>query len=647
MKYITALLACIAMNTYAQERVINIAEAESKAALRHAGHDEQAQSVTNNYDLKYCRLQFFIDPNVNYIKGAVTSYFEPTSGSFNQINFDFSDSLNIDSIFYHGIPLAYSQLSGDILQITLPSVIPPGVPDSVTVYYKGTPVNSGFGSFNQTTHNGVPIIWTLSEPFGAKDWWPCKQDLDDKIDSMDIIVTCPQAYRDGSNGILISEIQNADSTKTYHWQTHYPIAAYLVAIAVTNYAYYTDYLTMSNGDSLPIVNYIYPEDLSSAQSQLPDIKNVIKLYDSLLIDYPFKAEKYGHAQFGWGGGMEHQTMSYVVGFYHSLIAHECAHQWFGDRVTLGSWQDIWLNEGFATYMEALTEEFLFPGNWSNWKSTTLSNVVSKLNGSVLCTDTTDINRIFDGRLSYNKGAYLLHMLRWQLGDSLFFQSLRSYLNDPQLSYNYARTPDLISHCEQVSGQNLTKFFDQWYYKQGYPSYHLTWNQHNDNFILKIDQRQSDTSVSFFEMPVPIELKGPQGDTSIVINHTFSGQLFVSTVNFAVDSVFFDPQLWILSAGNRITFDPSLSPDNLNPSSSQLFVYPNPASTQVKIYTTAYVQLKEANIYDVLGNVVAKHQITPSTMPYEIDISDLAQGVYSLSITTSLGVITKKIVRLKQ
>ncbi len=650
--FILILLSCLVIRVHAQisnpvEQINSIAQSEGKAASQRLSHVDHISSVTDNYDLKYHRLQFKVDPNISYIQGIVTSYFEPTTVGFNQINFDLDVTMTVDSVIYHGSSLSFSQLTGDILQINLPSVISQSTLDSVAVFYQGAPVSSGFGSFNQTTHSGVPVIWTLSESYGAKDWWPCKQELDDKIDSMDIIVNTPQAYRAASNGLLISEVLNVDSTKTYHWQTHYPIAAYLVAIAVTNYAYYTDYVTMSNGDSVPILNYIYPEDLTTAQTELPDIKNVIKLYDSLLIDYPFKAEKYGHAQFSWGGGMEHQTMSFVTSFTHSLIAHECAHQWFGDRVTLGSWQDIWLNEGFATYMEAITEEYLFPANWNPWKASMISNITSNTGGSVLCTDTTNLNRIFDGRLSYNKGAYLLHMLRWQLGDSLFFLSLRNYLNNPALAYNYAKTPDLIYHLEQTSGQNLTQFFNQWYYNQGYPEYHLTWNQAGTDFIIKIDQQQSDPSVSFFEMPLPVELRGAGHDTTIVLSHSFSGQVFYSTLNFTVDSVFFDPQLWILSANNRVTFDPTLNINNTNPLASQLYTYPNPASSQVKIYTTSFVQLKEVDIYDALGKLVAKHTLTPSALPYSVDISNLAQGVYSLRISTSLGVVMKKIVRLKE
>ncbi len=429
----------------------------------------------DNYDLKYHRCEWEIDPAVYFIKGAITSYFKPTVSGFNQIAFDFSDSLDVDSVKYHNSVLSSIQLGGDVIQISLPSVIPINTLDSITVYYHGVPPSTGFGSFIQSTHNGVPVVWTLSEPFGAKEWWPCKQSLNDKIDSVDIFITTPQIYRAASNGLLLSENISGNS-KIYHWKTRYPVAAYLIAAAVTNYSTYSDFVPLPGGDSLQVLNYVYPEGDSLARTLTPAIIEIIKFYDSIAVTYPFANEKYGHAQFGWGGGMEHQTMSFVVGFNYSLIAHECAHQWFGDHITCGSWQDIWLNEGFATYFEGLTVERYFPGNWLQWKTSAVNNITSWPGGSVLCDDTTSVNRIFDGRLSYNKGGYLLHMLRWKLGDSIFFLSLKNYLNDPLLAGKYARTPDLIAHFEAASNQSLTSFFNQWYYNQGFPSYHLLWGQ---------------------------------------------------------------------------------------------------------------------------------------------------------------------------
>ncbi len=617
---------------------INIPEMEQKAQT--AKSRSVLSGAADNYDMKYNRCEWKIDPAVNYINGIVTSYFKPTVNAFNQIEFDFTDSLTVDSVKYHNTVLSFSQLSGDILQAALPAVIPINTLDSVTVYYHGAPPSNGFGSFIQSTHNNVPVIWTLSEPYGAKEWWPCKQSLNDKIDSVDIFVTTPSAYRAASNGLLLSE-NASGGTKIYHWKTRYSIAAYLVAIAVTNYSAYTNHVPLPGGDSLLVLNYVYPESDSLARTQTPDIINVIKFYDSLTITYPFSNEKYGHAQFGWGGGMEHQTMSFVVQFNHSLIAHECAHQWFGDHVTCGSWQDIWLNEGFATYFEGLTEERFFSNTWMDWKSNALTSIISMPGGKVLCDDTTSVNRIFDSRLSYNKGGYLLHMLRWKLGDSLFFLSLKNYLNDPMLAGKYAHTPDLIAHFEATGNQNLTSFFNEWYYNQGFPSYHLLWGQTGAAVTLTVNQTQSDPSVSFFEMPIPVKFIGQSKDTTIVFNHTHSGQVFNFNVPFPIISVQFDPKLWLISGGNTVTGIleyPSIS--------DQIIVYPNPANDNLNI-----LSLNNANtvtsieITDVLGKLVFKSDDYKGIQKVvTININQFVKGTYFIKTILKSGVNYKTLIK---
>ncbi|MGZ4118491.1 MAG: hypothetical protein ACXVPY_13460 [Bacteroidia bacterium] len=303
MKKIILLLIAIIFSVkfYAQEQINNKSEIDIPAMEAKAQSAKLRSILTlvvNNYDLIYHRCEWKIDPDTNYISGAVTTYFKPKAAGFNQIQFDLSTVLTVDSVKYHSAPVTFAQLTGDLLQITLPGIIPVNTLDSITVYYQGTPASSGFGSFNKTTHAGAPIIWTLSEPFGAKDWWPCKQDLIDKMDSLDVIVTTPQINRVASNGLLVSETLSG-TNKIFHWKTKYPIAAYLLGVAVTNYVYYSNYVPLSPTDSIEVLNYVYPEDLAVAQSETPDIINVIKFYDSLTIVYPFANEKYGHAEFGW------------------------------------------------------------------------------------------------------------------------------------------------------------------------------------------------------------------------------------------------------------------------------------------------------------------------------------------------------------
>ncbi len=594
----------------------------SHAAAFLLNNPHKILTTGSDFDIKYFRCNWQIDPTQLYISGSVMTLFEPKS-TLSQIQFDLVSALTVDSVIYHSANTTFSH-TNDILTVMLPATISNGIHDSVEVFYHGVPPGSGFGSFNISTHNGSPVLWTLSEPFFASDWWPCKNSLTDKADSLDVLVTMDTIYRVASNGKLINEIFNG-AHKTVHWKSTYPISSYLVAIAVTNYAVYSDYVPLAGGDSLQVLNYVYPENLTTAQLQTTQIIPIIQLYDSLAIEYPFKNEKYGHAQFNWGGGMEHQTMSFVINFGQSLIAHECAHQWFGDLVTCGSWEDIWLNEGFATYFEGLTKERYFPAQWYSWKQQKISNITSQPNGSVKCTDTTDVSRIFNGRLTYDKGSYLLHMLRWQLGDNIFFNAIRNYLNDPALKFGYAKTPDLIQHLQTASGQNLSVFFNQWYYNQGFPSYQVSWSQNNQQVYVQINQTTSDPSVTFFEMPVPIHFSGAGHDTTLVFNHTFSGQLFTATIPWQVSTVDFDPDLWILSANNQVTTGIASLKRN---TASNLSISPNPAGEKITV-SILYPSKGKLLITDAAGKIVLKEEVM-NEKTKTIRVSDWKKGTYIIS-----------------
>lgn len=601
---------------------VNIPELENKA--RAGSFNSVSSNLINNYDIKYHRCEWQINPAVNYIRGCITSYFIPSITNFNKIQFDLSNSLTIDSIKYHHLLLPFRMLLTDVLEIDLPAIIPQNSFDSISVYYQGAPIATGNGSFICSTHNGTPIMWTLSEPFGARDWWPCKQSLNDKIDSVDIIVTVPSGNRVASNGLLIAET-NLGATEIFHWKTKYPIAAYLIGIAVTNYVQYSNYVPLSNNDSVQVLNYVYPEYLSDASKQTKDIVGIIKLYDSLLIPYPFTKEKYGHAQFGWGGGMEHQTMSFMGGFSYGLMAHECAHQWFGDYITCGSWEDIWLNEGFATYLEGLTVEHYFPKDWQRWKEAKINNITSQPDGSVMVDDTLSRERIFYGRLTYDKGAYLLNMLRWKLGDSVFFNSLKNYLNDSKLAAGYAKTPDLIRHIELTSGRPLKNFFNQWYYNQGYPSYHLVYSQSNQEVDLIVNQTQSHPSVAFFDMPIAIKFIGFNEDTTIVFDHHFSGEHFLVNLNFQVIDLQFDPDLRILSANNSVRKIVTESP---------VVIFPNPTKKDISV--SIFLVNPEDLVFEIAdsrGRIVYTENVraTGKNLQKNIVTSDFANGIYFFKV----------------
>jgi len=605
--------------------------AEAEAGHAHSLLNFRSSAFTENYDITYQRMAWTVDPATRYISGSVTTYFEPLTQPFPSIAFDMAGELDVLAVRYRGNELStFSHLKAeDRLEILLEPFFQgnPGQIDSITVLYEGVPPNSGFGSFVQSSHQGIPIIWTLSEPYGAKDWWPCKMSLNDKIDSIDVRVTTPVPYCVASNGLLAAEIPNGDSTTTFHWRHRHPIVTYLIAIAVTEYEVFSDFVPVPDGPDIEVLNYVYAEDLDEAVNRLDATVGIMEFFNQRFGRYPFADEKYGHAQFGFGGGMEHQTMSFMGGFSHSLQAHELAHQWFGDKVTLGSWQDIWLNEGFATYLDGLTYEAgLYPTDWRSWLAGKIASVTSRPDGAVFVDDTTNVARIFSGRLSYNKGAMLLHMLRWKLGDDDFFQAVRNYVDDPALAFGFARTADLQHHLEAQSGQKLDEFFDDWLYGEGYPSYTVQWTVGQGQIELTLFQQTSHPSVDFFEMPVPIRVLGQGQDTILRLDHTFSGQRFVARLPFQAEAVQFDPDYWLVSRDNTVEQITRIGEPGW---ASAVQLYPNPVRTSLQVDWPKQLKNPVFRLFSPAG--VQVRQLVPKRNPAVISVRDLPAGIYWLTI----------------
>lgn len=644
MKRILLLVFCfITTLTFGQdfnETLNSIREAEAKSALHQMLF--RANPNTGNYNVTYHKLELTVDPSVAFISGVVTTHFQAKE-NMSEVTFDLADNMTVSQVMQNGNSLSFTQNANDELIITLFQTLNTGQTGIVEITYSGNPISSGFGSFEVNTHNGKPVLWTLSEPYGAKGWWPCKQDLIDKIESIDVYITTPQfnstsdEYVAVSNGLEVSQTING-SNKTTHYHHNYPIPAYLVAIAVTNYSVYS-HTVPNNGNPFDIVNYVYPEDLGYAQTNTPVTVDIMNLFTNLFEEYPFASEKYGHAQFGWGGGMEHTTVSFMGSFDRNLIAHELAHQWFGNKITCGSWKDIWLNEGFATYLSGLTIENL-DGNsaFTTWKQQRNNSITSQPGGAVYLTDTDtlSVNRIFSGRLSYNKGAMVLHMLRKKVGDANFFQGLKDYLSDTDHAYAYAKTQDFIPIMEAASGQSLTEFFSDWLYNQGYPSYTIEWNQISPTEVkTTITQTQSDASVSYFEAPVPLRFLGTMGEVlDVTLNNTTNTEEFFNTVNFTVANVVFDPESDLISKSNTVQLGLYEPPIDL-----EFRIYPNPASQSFTIQKPESLIVSEIRIFNALGQLL--HQTPWSS---NIDVSTLASGLLFVQFQTNEGTINKSLLK---
>ncbi|RZJ66344.1 MAG: T9SS type A sorting domain-containing protein, partial [Flavobacterium sp.] len=593
-----------------------------------------ANQNTANYDVVYHRLDLTVNPAVQFISGSITTNFIALE-SMSTMTFDMSQFLTATAVTFNSANVPFAQNENDELIISLPSTLAPGASGTVKVTYSGSPTDEQ-EAFVTDTHNGTPILWTLSEPYGAKDWWPCKQDLNDKVENIDVYITAPANYVAVANGLQLGQTTSGNN-KITHFQHNYPIPAYLIAIAVTNYATFTQQAGTAP-NNFPIVNYIYPENLSQAQQQLAVTLPIMDLFEDLFETYPFHEEKYGHAQCGFGGGMEHTTVSFMGSFGRELVAHELAHQWFGDKITCGTWNDIWLNEGFATYLSGLVVENL-DGNDSfiNWKANRIESITFFPGGSVYVPDELidNVGRIFSNRLSYNKGAMVVHMLRFKMGDANFYQGVKNYLVDPDLAYGYAVTADLQQHLEAVSGMDLTEFFNDWVYQQGYPSYDIVTQPWSAGQVkITVNQTQSHPSVSYFEMPLPVRLYGAGGQVhNVVVENTINGQEFIVDVPFTVLGAEFDPENNIISANNSIALDKagfSLSAANL---------YPNPASNQLTLNVPQGLTVEKAVFYNTLGQKVLETMNESSW-----NVSGLSSGMHFITLTTNRGTTQMKFIK---
>ncbi|WP_439479467.1 M1 family aminopeptidase [Chryseobacterium aquaticum] len=581
---------------------------------------------TLNYDLQYQRMDVSINPAVAQISGSVTSHFKPTQ-AMSSIYFDLTNQLTVSQVTFHGQPLVFQQLSTKEVKIDFTSSLPANVLDSLTIQYSGTPPTNN-NAFFTSTQAGNPVLSTLNEPYGAQDWFPTKQSLNDKIERFDIKVTTPSQYSVASNGKLMSETILGNGQKLTFWRTNYPTTAYLIALSITNFVKLND--TMGN-PPFPFVNYIYPATAANTTSManIEWTKTVMNTFETYFGLYPFRNEKYGHMEFTAGGGMEHQTMSSMGGWSKQLIAHELAHQWFGDKVTCGAWNDIWLNEGFATFGEHVANEKLLLTN-TQFLSYLLNEknvITSAPGGSVYVADANlgSIGTIFSGRLSYSKGGYVVRMIKWILGDAVFYQALKDYHTRPNLAYNYVRTSDLNTSLLQSTGKDFTEFFNDWIYGQGYPNYDIRWKQTGNTLTFKAAQTQSHSSVSFFEMPLPIKVNGTGGQVAyLALNNTSNNQYFTESVSFPVASVEFNYEYQILEKNSTVIQDNALNISDL--SKQQFALYPNPAKNDFNI--KGIDKATDFTIYFTDGKLVRQGIYQPEK---SINISELVPGTYIFKI----------------
>jgi aminopeptidase N len=480
--------------------------------------------------------------------GRVVLRARVTADSLPVLVVDLSSPMVVDSVRSNGRVLPVTRYTW---AFSVPLSPPPkrGTEVEIETFYHGVPVPTGFGSFAFSSTSGNPWIWSLSEPYGARDWWPCIDEPADKADSVDIWVTCPATLKVGSNGRLAEVRDNHDGTRTHEWAERYPISTYLVSLAAGPYVEFSNWYHYSPGDSMQVLNYVLPGRLQEALTTLPKTVDMLGIFSGLFGAYPFLREKYGHSEFGQGGAMEHQTMTSTITFNEDVIAHELAHQWFGDLITCASWQHLWLNEGFATYSEALYREARY-GISEYWKLMD-ARMSSAFNaqGTLFVADTSSVASLFAVSRVYAKGASVLHMLRRVVGDTTFFRALRAYATDPRFRYANATTEDFQRTCERVSGRDLSWFFSQWVYGEGYPRYFVRWSSSTEGsssrVTLRIQQKATTSNPLSFVMPIDCRVSNATRDTTFVIWNDRIDQEIVIQAGFVPTKVELDPDRWIL------------------------------------------------------------------------------------------------------
>ena len=500
-------------------------------------------------------LHLQLDPEQRYVAGEVI-YRLSLDAPADELYVDLDRALQVDSIWLSDQqPLSFRQ---DSLQLALAFPIPGGWPANqpfdLRIRYAGVPpVNpNGFGSFMTARHSAdsIPVLWTLSQPYGCRDWWPAFQHLGVRADTTLLIVDIPIGYRAGGPGLL-TRIDTIGQRVRYHWHHHYSMPPYLLGTAVSRYEVMEQMVPLSTtGDTVQVLNYVYTADTALAFPRLRDwLPDMLRLFSDWFGPYPFANEKYGHMQISiFSGGMEHNTMSSMGSWGYDLMAHELAHQWFGNTVTCGSWQDIWLNEGFATWMVSLCFEDIHDnGYWFlPWKRGNLNSALRVPADTVYVTDTSLTQRIFRQRTTYHKAGFVLHQLRRQLGDSVLASGLRAYLQAPGIRFGFARTPQLQGFLEQACQCSLDGFFRRYIYESGYPRYQFRWT--SDGGDLWVHTRQLDPEPATRPFAQRLFLRAYGGGDSLDLEVDFNGHARIDAfaLAFTPDSLVFDPEADILA-----------------------------------------------------------------------------------------------------
>lgn len=620
----------------------------SPAKIRAADYPNRLMS---RYDVHFYFLNLHIERFNTLIDGNTTIGARLSSPS-DTFCFELNQNLQIDSIIYNAQSISFVR-NGNIVYALPGNSLPAGANVYMNIHYHGDAFVAGGAAIgNGFTHNnsnawGDTAVFSLSQPYSACEWFPCKQFLSDKADSAWIFITTSNENMAGSNGILEGvDTLAATNQLRFRWKTHYMTDYYLISVAVAKYLDYTFYAYPASlpNDSIKIVNYLYrtnPMTFVRIKPVLDSVALMLEYYSDIFGLYPFHKEKYGHCMTPFGGGMEHQTMTSTEYAGHfTLLSHELLHHWFGDYVTCKTWKDIFLNEGFAAYGEYLTVSYFRGQEAAKSHMAEVHHLaMTDTIGSVYVTDTTDVSRIFSWELTYNKGSAVIHTLRYLLGDSLFFQGLKHYLNS--FAFSNARVSDFKTSMENSTNQHLDHYFNQWIYGEGYPVYTSEYFSDSKNLYLKINHHGSASSTPLFVTPLEILCHRISGDTVIKVDITQNSHSFVIPLSGKVTHIEVDPNNWLLHKTDTVFENLDLlllnTPDV---DSEDVWLFPNPAQDEITLYNLVPSETT-AEIFDASGNVI---QTVYFSKKITIPVNSLSKGMYFIRLVKSERIQVKQFMK---
>jgi aminopeptidase N len=605
---------------------------------------------TLNYKMNIDLYPCFTIPYPNAFTASLVVSLQADS-SLQSIRLNATDScLQIDSVGMAGTSFKHST---NLLLIQLNRVYQPEELIQISIYYHHLAVHDG--SFVA----GDGLVFTNCEPEGARNWFPCHDVPSDKA-TFDITAKTPLNVTLGSNGILADSTISGD-TLYYHWVSTNPLATYLAVIAgATNYQLRINYWheSANPSDSIPIRYYYLPD-------QNPDpVANVIvtmaNFYSQTFCEYPFQKVGFAGLNLSFqGGGMENQTLITLCTtcWRESLVAHEFAHMWFGDLVTCSTWADIWLNEGFATWMTVHWQEH--KQGYESYKTFLINSYAIPYlanNTGYAISDSSWVRRIpsfdtlFNTYITYEKGACMVHQLRYVLGDSVFFSLLRAYVSDTNLRFKSATIGYFMNLTDQVAGADYDWFFNDWIYQPNHPRYQNTYaiqpNEIN-TYTLQFLTKQIQQNPSFFRMLLPLKIVfADSTDTLVRVMNTYNHQLFSFIFKKQPVRLMFDPDTNIMLKEGTT----NLGMIEFKGIDTPLILYqnvPNPANNTTNIsYFLQFPMHVTLEILDISGKSVAtliNEYKQAGKFAFFLNCSRLGAGTYFYRMTAGQYRVTKKMV----